>query len=165
VTVDGHVVTVDGAPLGAANVTVQTAAEADPVKVNVDAEGRFTFTGKPGQTLTVRAEAADHEPATESVTLMEGAALTVTLTLSRKLPSGQIRGLIRSFKGDGLDAEIRIAPGDQTLRTKNGRFEADVAPGAYEVTITAPGYETQRRHVDVEQNGVTLLNADLRAAR
>jgi len=89
----------------------------------------------------------------------------VTLTLHRKLPSGQIRGLIRSFKGVGLDAEVKIEPGDKTLRAKDGRFEADVAPGTYEVTITAPGFETQRRRVDVEQNGVTLLNADLRGSR
>ena len=60
---------------------------------------------------------------------------------------------------------MKIEPGDRTLTTKDGRFEADVAPGSYEVTITAPGYETQRRRVEVEQNGVTLLNADLRSAR
>jgi hypothetical protein len=164
-TIDGHVVAGDGAPLNALHVTVQTAGDGDAVKVDADGEGRFTFTGKPGQTLLVRAEAADYEPATESVTLAEGASLTVTLTLRRRLPGGQIRGLIRSFKGDGLDAEIKIEPGDRTLHTESGRFEADVSPGTYDVTITAQGYETQRRHVEVERNGVTLLNADLRRAR
>jgi hypothetical protein len=169
-TIDGHVVAAEGAPLSMAHVTIQAAGETDAVPVDVDGDGRFAFTGKPGQTLTVRAEAADREAATESVTLADGAPLTVTLTLRRKLPSGQIRGLIRSFKGDGLDAEIAIDAGDrtlhaQTLHAKGGRFEADVAPGTYEVTITAPGYETQRRRVEVEQNGVTLLNADLRGAR
>ena len=97
--------------------------------------------------------------------MADGAAAELTLTLQRRLPSGQIRGLIRSFRGVALSAEIKIEPGDKTLHTQDGRFEADVAPGAYDVTITAPGYETQRRHVEVEQNGVTLLNADLRSAR
>jgi hypothetical protein len=164
-TIEGHVVAADGAALSAPRVTVKADADAAATPVDVDGDGRFTFTGKPGQTLTVRAEAADHEPATESVTLAEGSAAPMTLTLRRKLPSGQIRGLIRSFKGAGLNAEVKIEPGDRTLTTRDGRFEADVAPGSYEVTITAPGYETQRRRVEVEQNGVTLLNADLRSAR
>ena len=51
----------------------------------------------------------------------------------------------------------------------NGRFPflvLDAARGAgYDVTIIAPGYEIQRRHVEVEQNGVTLLNAYLRGKR
>ena len=37
----------------------------------------------------------------------------------------------------------------------------DVPPGAYEVQIVAAGYETQKRRVQVEENGVTLLNIDL----
>ena len=45
----------------------------------------------------------------------------------------------------------------------HGRLRAPAAVAGY--GITAPGYETQRRHVEVEQNGVTLLNADLRSAR
>jgi hypothetical protein len=168
-TIDGRVVAAEGASLTAPHVTIET-GETEGVAVEVDGDGRFAFTGKPGQTVTVRAEAADRQPATASVTLAAGASNTVTLTLSRKLPSGQIRGLIRSFKGDGLDAEVEIEPGNhaqhtQTLHTTDGQFEADVAPGTYDVTITAPGYETQRRHVEVEQNGVTLLNADLRGAR
>ena len=85
--------------------------------------------------------------------------------MKRKLPGGQIRGLVRSFKGANLSAEIKIDPLDLTLHTQDGRFEADVAPGKYEVTITAPGYETQHRRVEVEKNGVTLLNADLRSER
>ena len=39
-----------------------------------------------------------------------------------------------------------------------------MAPGAYDVTISAPGYATQKRRVQIEQNGVTLLDVDLRVA-
>ena len=39
-----------------------------------------------------------------------------------------------------------------------------VAPGEYTVLLSAPGYERQRRPVRVEQNGVTILNVDLRRA-
>ena len=158
-------VTTDGDPLPEPRVTVQAGAGADAAVVDVDADGRFTVTGKPGDTLTIRAESSGYETSTETVTLAVGAASDLTLALRRRLPSGQIRGLIRSFKGVGLDAEIRFDPPDRTLRAQDGRFEVDVAPGSYEVTITVPGYETQRRRVEVEQNGVTLLNADLRSAR
>jgi hypothetical protein len=163
-TIDGRVVAADGAALTGPRVTVQKDG-GEATAADVDAGGRFTAGGNAGETLTIRAEVDGYEPATASVTLADGPAATVTLTLQRKLPNGQIRGLVRSFKGVGLEAEIKIEPGDRTLHTSDGRFEADVAPGAYDVTITAPGYETQRRHVEVEQNGVTLLNADLRGKR
>ena len=129
-TLEGSVVAADGAALSEPRVTVQADADAEAAPVDVDGDGRFTFTGKPGQTLTIRAEAADYEPATETVTLADGPAAEVTLTLRRKLPSGQIRGLIRSFKGVGLNAEMKIDPrrSDAAPR-KDGRFEADVAPG------------------------------------
>jgi hypothetical protein len=51
------------------------------------------------------------------------------------------------------------------LRAAGGRFEIDVAPGAYDVTITAPGFAAQTRRVQVEQNGVTLLDVDLRSEK
>jgi len=164
-TLDGQVVSADGAALEQPRVTIQRGGDGEAAPVEVCSDGRFTAGGDVGDTLTIRAEAPGYEPATQSVTLASGSAAAVTLTVSRKLPSGQIRGLIRSFRGVGLEADVKIEPSDRTLHTKDGRFEADVAPGGYEVTITAPGYETQRRHVEVEQNGVTLLNADLRGKR
>jgi hypothetical protein len=170
-TLDGRIIAADGATLSEPQVAIRTGAGVEPAAVDVDADGRFTFSGKAGQTLTVEAKAAGHEPSTGTATLTAGSAAELTLTLRRRLPSGQIRGLVRSFKGVGLDAEIKIDPSDpslptlRTLHTEDGRFEVDVAPGTYELTISAPGYEKQRRRVEVEQNGVTLLNADLRSAR
>ena len=68
----------------------------------------------------------------------------------------------RPGRGDqdrpAMDAIGRCTP-------KTAASKPTSRPGRYEVTITAPGYETQRRRVEVEQNGVTLLNADLRSAR
>jgi len=91
-------------------------------------------------------------------------------------PRGQLRGLVRSLRGTPVAADIRIdsetaeaadaaPPVKQELRAADGRFEIDVAPGRYRVTIAAPGYKTQTRQVDVEENGVTVLNVDLRAER
>lgn len=92
------------------------------------------------------------------------------------LPGGQIRGYIRSLRGRTVDAEVEvrevgrdtgdtIVPPPQALHAQDGRFEVDVAPGTYEVRVSAAGYESQRRRIQVEHNGVTLLNVDLRGAR
>jgi hypothetical protein len=91
-------------------------------------------------------------------------------------PRGQIRGLVRSLRGTAVAAQIGIEsesaaaaeaapPEKHDLRAEDGRFEIDVAPGKYRVTVVAPGYKTQTREVDVEENGVTVLNVDLRAER
>lgn len=160
---EGRVVGADGSEPVAPVVNIQAEGGARPVIV--DGDGRFTLTGKPGETLKVDAEADGYELETATVTLAAEPEEPFVITLKRKLPGGQIRGLVRSFKGANLSAEIKISPLDLTLHTQDGRFEADVAPGTYEVTITAPGYETQHRRVEVEKNGVTLLNADLRSER
>jgi hypothetical protein len=86
-------------------------------------------------------------------------------------PSGQLRGLVRSLRGSPVDADIvirqakRPAEEGQRLAAAGGLFTADVVPGSYEVVIEAPGFEPQRRRVQVEENGVTLLNVDLKVAR
>jgi Carboxypeptidase regulatory-like domain len=93
-----------------------------------------------------------------------------------RLPGGQIRGLVRSLRGTALAADIAVepataapgtdpAPEPKRIRTEAGRFQIDVAPGRYRVTIEAAGYATQVRNVDVEDDGVTLLNVDLRTER
>jgi hypothetical protein len=137
----------------------------DDGPVDVDAKGRFTISGAAGDTISVRAEAMGHEPATGTFTLAAEPTEPATLTLRKRLPSGSLRGLVRSLDGHPLDAQIRIEPTGRELRAAQGRFDVSVAPGWYEVTISAPGRKTQRRRVQVEDNGVTLLNVDLRGER
>jgi hypothetical protein len=85
-------------------------------------------------------------------------------------PQGQIRGLVRSLKGLTVAADVVIEPDGaageaKPLRAEDGRFQIDVVPGRYRVTITAAGYLAQTRRVEVEENGVTVLNVDLRKNR
>src|SRR5581483_3817272 len=89
----------------------------------------------------------------------------------RAAASGQLRGQVRSFRGSAVTADVEIEPvasaeaSVRRLRAEAGRFQVDVVPGTYEVRIAAPGYVSQRRRVQVEPNGVTLLNVDLKGAR
>ena len=162
-SVEGRVETESGAVLGEVAVLAERDQQTSPVPV--DADGRFILNGTVGQVITVRAQAAGYEPSTRTVTLAEGQMPPVVFRLHSLLPSGQIRGLVRSLASHNLEAQVRLQPLGLVLNTAEGRFEADVAPGNYEVIITAPGFETQRRRVVVEQNGVTVLNIDLRRKR
>jgi hypothetical protein len=85
-----------------------------------------------------------------------------------ELPSsrGQLRGFVRSYGGRGLTATIRIAGRNGgtpvQIESRGGNFERDLPPGSYDVVIEAEGFVTQRRRITIEENGVTLLNVDLR---
>jgi len=167
VTLNGRVSGAGGGRLTELRVEITDGGPRRPVSANDD--GHFRVEGQPGDEVTIFAEAADHLPGRASVTLGAGAENTVELTLERRAPRGQIRGLVRSLRGDALPADVAIEPegvddgGEvKPLRAQGGRFQIDVVPGRYRVTITAPGYEVQKRKVDVEENGVTLLNVDLR---
>jgi hypothetical protein len=142
-----------------------------PHEVALDDAGGFRAEGRPGEELTFTAEAADCVPARATATLAAGPPTELRIALERRAPRGQIRGLVRSLRGSAVAADIRIEPeaadtgGGKELRAEGGRFEIDVAPGRYRVTISAPGFETQNRKLEVEENGVTLLNVDLRSQR
>jgi hypothetical protein len=162
-SVDGRIETESGAvPLEAA-ILAENDQQTSPVPV--DAEGRFTLKGAVGRAIIVRAQAPGYQPSTRTVTLAEGEMPPLVFKLHSLLPSGQIRGLVRSLTSHNVEAQVRVQPLGLVLNAAEGRFEADVAPGNYEVIITAPGFETQRRRVVVEQNGVTVLNIDLRKKR
>jgi hypothetical protein len=144
-------------------------------EVKPDASGRLSLEDLPPGAATVTATAEGYEPATAEITLAADKPVQLALALKPKLPPGQIRGTVRSFGGRGLTALVSIklvrgveasagpseAPPHE-LRAEGGQFQIDVQPGSYEITIKAPDYEIQTRSVRVEQNGVTVLNVDLR---
>jgi len=86
--------------------------------------------------------------------------------LSPAARSGQIRGLVRSFDGKGLKAKIQLEPLGTSLSTDAaGNFSVDVPAGRYDVVINAPGHGRQTRQVEVGEDGVVIVNADLRRAQ
>jgi hypothetical protein len=118
----------------------------------------------PGQG-SVHVEAEGFEPLERTFVVTRGEPATIELQLSPAAPPAQLRGLVRSFGGIGLKANIVVEPLGTSLTTDDqGFFSVDVPPGSYEVVITADGYQEQRRKVEVEEEGVTILNADLRKA-
>jgi len=162
-TVQGRVVDAGGQPVVGATVTV-TPAEGDAMSATTDDDGGFQLEevpAAPGASLTVAAEG--YRESTEPLAMTAGETLTPRVQLERDLPSGQLRGVVQSFRGQPIAAVIRVTPGDHEVTAgEDGAFELDLEPGDYEVVISAPGYREQTRPVSIEQQGVTILNADLR---
>jgi hypothetical protein len=162
--VTGIVTDEGGHPISGAYVTV-TAGDASE-EVETDETGRFTMQQVVAGEAQVAVEAEGYERAKQQLQVKADATAEVKLVLLPALPAGQLRGLVRSFAGRPLRAAVRVEPGGIEVETDpEGRFELDVSPGRYTVSIEAEGHLRQQRAVKVENRGVTVINVDLRERR
>ena len=159
-TIQGKVVGDGGEPIADATVTVGDKS------VQTATDGTYTLTDVPVGKATVYVKAPGFEERTSEVEVGQpgGAAPRVDFATKHLIKPGQLRGLIRAFSGKAVvGATIRVEPlGTETKTDADGVFTIDVPPGSYEVVVTATGFASQRRKMQVEENGVTILNADLR---
>jgi len=155
-----RVTTLEGYPLSDASVEI---VDGDQVlDVPHQEFENYRLDKIPARATQLRVRAARLLPQTLPIALVPGAPLVVDVQLAPAPPTGQVRGLVRSFSGAGLKAKIRIEPLGKEIQTDAaGIFQLDVPPGAYEVVVEAAGHEAQRRRVEVPEDGVVILNADL----
>lgn len=171
--VNGRVTSESGEPIPSARVVVTEppdgAAAPNERSAETGADGSFTLSELRVGRARVVVTADGYEDATAETTIVEAGApapVAVSVVMKKKIRPGQLRGLVRSFSGKPLAATIRVEPiGVETKTDADGTFRLDVPPGAYEVVIAAPGHAGQRRPVQLEENGVTILNADLRPGK
>jgi hypothetical protein len=154
----GRILDPSGSPIAGAVVRIEGGDS-----TTTSADGAFTLTNVPANAeLIVEAEGYVAQRIAAGA-IREGEATSTAITLSRDLPSGALRGLVRSRRGRALSATITVEPGALSATTDaDGVFEIELPPGRYEVTIEAEGHERQERTVEVEVDGVTVINADLR---
>jgi len=167
-TIRGQVQDTAGAPVPDAEVVLRRAGQNVGAAATTDAEGRFEFTNvEPAPDLSVLVTADGFRDGSAEVAVEAGGTADTALSLERALPGGQIRGIVQAFSGEALAATIRVEPLGQEAQTsaEDGVFTIDVPPGDYEVVVSSSGYEEQRRPVHVEENGVTILNVDMRRGR
>jgi hypothetical protein len=125
-------------------------------------DGTFELPVLPAGAVHLRASALGFRDAQSDAIVQVDGMTAVELKLSEALPEGQIRGTVRGAKGVLLAATVRVEPlGLVISATHDGAFSIDVAPGRYQLLVTATGYEPQQRVVDVERDGVTVLLVDL----
>jgi len=128
-------------------------------------DGTFHFENLPRGAARLQVTADELEPLEHGLTL-DRAQQTISLRLAARAAGSQLRGLVRSFDGAPLAAQVRLLPDGTSVSADNdGRFVLELAPGSYQVEIECSGYRTQRRNVTVQKNGVTVLNVELRALR
>jgi hypothetical protein len=166
--VSGRVVDDAGAPVSGAQIElVPTAAEgAEPLRTTSDADGRWSIDEAPLGPARVTIRVEGREPIEQTIEVGAGATVDVPVALPASLPRGEIRGVVQGYDGRPLEAQIRISPlGLELTCDADGAFEAEVPPGEYDVEIRAPSHRSQTRHVAVEEQGVVVLNAQLRRAR
>ena len=167
--VRGRLLDESGAPVSGARVVLTHAVEEGepaPLEVTTDADGSYAFESVPVGPAALRLEADGFTPVERAITVTAGATTTEDSTLEHAMPNGQLRGQIRSFDGSPLEARIFVEDLELEARSDaEGYFEVDVPPGTHTVVLEAPGHRAQRREVEVPENGVTVLNADLRRGR
>ena len=157
----GRVTSDAGEPLAGAHVTATTREGERTGETGAD--GRYTIADIPAGPARIVATATGFEEAAGDASINPRTSATTDLVLKRIIKPGQLRGLVRSFNGKPLAATVRVEPrGTEATTDADGTFQIDLPPGAYDVVIAAPGHASQRRPVRVEENGVTILNADLR---
>jgi hypothetical protein len=152
-----------GTPVADADIELAPAGGDVPLTARTDKEGRATFTDVAIGKARVTVRQADHVDKVQELEVAAGRAASVALALDKKLPPGQLLGTVRNYDGKPLKASMTVAPtGTRAQSDEHGEFTLDLPPGDYEVTIEADGVKPQTRKVKIEQNGVTILNVDMR---
>jgi hypothetical protein len=158
--VRGRVLDDAGEPVTDARVELRVGEEMR--ESTTDAEGWYEFDDVPTGTAQVRVESEGFGVMDLAIRVPPAEPPQHRLEV---LP-GQLRGLVRSYRGEPLRATVSVSPGDVSTETdEEGMFEIDLPPGDYEVAVEAPRYAGQTRNITIERNGVTVLNVDLRRGR
>jgi hypothetical protein len=164
-TLEGALVDDQGAALPEAHVKL-TAGDQTQEAIS-DGEGRYHFADVPVGSVTLEASATGFETESWEVELTENAAPQEPRALAPEQQKGVLRGLTRSFRSEPLRAHIVVRDAEHrevadARADEHGRFEIELAPGKYQVTISATGYRTHSRSVTISNNGVAILNVDMR---
>ncbi len=163
VTLRGRIVDTNGQPIVGATVELRVGDRT--FEATTDANGSYVFENVPEGPAQIRVGAEGFDESASEITVAPDARPD-PIALAPTSQPGQLRGLVRDFTGSAVRATVTVQPtGTQVTTDADGLFEIDVPAGEYELVIESRGYATQRRRVVVQENGVTVLNADMRRTR
>ncbi|HEY0194486.1 MAG TPA: carboxypeptidase regulatory-like domain-containing protein [Kofleriaceae bacterium] len=163
-----------GKPVVAANITIKLKNHTGTAVT--DSRGAYTVAKLPiGKTVDgktelddtgaeVAAEVANKKPGSVTLTLAKGANAVPPITLESALPPGQLRAVIISVGTSRpvAGATVSVDPGGATATSgADGKFQLDLPPGHYKLTVNAKGLAQQQLDVNIEQNGVAIKNIEL----
>jgi hypothetical protein len=153
-------------PLANAEVTWRPLnADSGPVIVRSNARGRFTLDGLSPGDGTLRIEAPGYEPVDKPLALgaTENQEVDLTLDATAQSEKAIIRGTIRSMHGRRVKATLAIPEAKiKSKPNRNGDFVFEVAPGRYTLKVSASGYATQRKAVELAGGEESIFSIELR---
>jgi hypothetical protein len=169
--VRGTVADEQGAPLPDAAVSLLRAQERRSTMT--DAQGSYRFDAVPLGPAELEVAATGFETQHWAIAVQAGSSAQGEQAERRLTPKrdvGTLRGLVRSFGGSAVHAQIivRDRRGKQLAvreAGEDGHFEIELAAGLYHVRISANGYDPLVRDVTIAGNDVFILNVDLREAK
>jgi hypothetical protein len=169
--VRGSVVDDRGAPLPDAAVSL--IRDEERRSTMTDAQGSYAFDAVPLGPAELEVAATGFETQHWPIAVDAGPqaqTIQAERRLTPKRDVGILRGLIRSFGGNAVRAQITVRDrrGKQLAvreAGEDGHFEIELAAGLYHVRISASGYDALVRDVTIGGNDVSILNVDLREAK
>ncbi|MCC6811210.1 MAG: carboxypeptidase regulatory-like domain-containing protein [Deltaproteobacteria bacterium] len=116
--------------------------------------------------MQVRARAPGHAPSDKTVARgAVGEVVTVDFALQPldRPQTGELRGIVKDGRtGASLAAEIFVPSlGLKWISDDDGRFHRELPAGRHTVLVSAKGYLTQKKEIDVRPGDVVILNIDL----
>jgi hypothetical protein len=167
-SVKGVIVDEQGQPVPDVRVTL-TAADGTRLEEITDGNGEYRFEKVPYGKAQLEAYAV-------GFTKQQWEADVSQPQLESKAPAafaprtdvGVLRGLVRSFDATPLVGHVSVRDTRGRLVQEHdcnpdGRFELELPPGQYKVSIDAAGFKTHTQTMRIKGNGVSVLNADMRA--
>lgn len=131
-----------------------------------DETGEFTTTELPAGTYTLEATAEGAVAQSQQVVVAAGQTVRADVALARVVArdASGIRGRITDFQGRPVQATIRIpALGLELQSGADGSFETEAEPGDYEIIVSARGYGTQHTRITVPDEGMVVMNIEMRS--
>jgi hypothetical protein len=167
-SVQGEIVDDHGQPVPDVRVTL-TAADGSQQESITDAAGKYQFGHVPYGPAKLEARAVGFTARSWETQVSEPhVTATAPTALAQNVDVGVLRGLVRSFDSKPLQAHVSVMDArGKPLQTRDsqadGRFELELPPGQYKVNIEAQGYRKYTQSVRIKGNGVSVLNADMKA--
>ena len=160
--ISGKVQDEEGNPVGGVAVTIE--ADGRSFTTATDGAGAYAVDGLPIGPGVLTIQTKGFTPVVSDIILGKSDTPREPDTLVH-IPletRTQLKGLVRSIEGKPLSVKVIVQPGGHILETDaEGYFLKDLKPGHYKVKISAPGFRTQIKKVQIESGSVTILNVDM----
>jgi len=150
---------------GAALVNVSVLLRAFGIGNLTDAAGLFELGSIPAGRCYLTVSREGYVTATVPADIVAGASVQVNISMEPLVPlNGSLRGAVKNqSSGKAVSgATVKLGAAIMTLTDRNGTFLLlNIAPGKYDVTVSASGHRTQKLNATITPGNETALEIKL----